>query len=105
MTSSDINERASIKVLECIGSDHKPIQITITTRQRRSKLKKGRKCLWNFRKANWNKYKDQTDENFTKIPSGKSIEETYKLMTSAILESAKNTIPKRNRKRYKPFLE
>ena len=103
MTSSDINERASIKVLECIGSDHKPIQITITTRQRRSKLKKGRKCLWNFRKANWNKYKDQTDENFAKIPSGKSIEETYKLMTSAILESAKNTIPKGNRKRYKPF--
>ena len=103
ITSSDICERTSIKVLEGIGSDHKPIQTEITTRQRTSKLKKGRKCLWNFRKANWNKFKDQTDEKFSEIPAGKSIEETYSLITSAILESAKSSIPKGNRKRYSPF--
>ena len=102
MTSSDITDRTNIEVLSDIGSDHAPIKIQIT-RHRPSKPKQGRKCLWNFGKAKWEKYKIETDQSFEKIPSGKSLEETYNEITSAILCSAKKTIPRGNSKRYKPY--
>ena len=102
MTSSDLFERTTIEVLEEIGSDHSPIKIQIT-RHRPSKPKQGRKCLWNFRKAKWTQYGVETDKSFEMIQPGKSIDETYKDITDAILSSAKKTIPRGNKKRYKPF--
>ena len=75
MTSSDLFKRTTIEVLEEIGSDHSPIKIQIT-RHRPSKPIQGRKCLWNFRKANWTQYGIETNKSFESIQPGKSIDET-----------------------------
>ena len=102
MISSDILGKTSVEVLEDIGSDHRPILITIS-RQHDGKPKQRRKCLWNFRKANWKLYKHLTDRDFEEIPTNKPIEEAYSNICSAILRNAKKTVPKGNHKHYKPF--
>ena len=61
---------------------------------------------WNFRKANWPKFSqilekklDTSNENHTSL----NINEQEKLLTDAIIQSAKRTIPRGNVKRFKPY--
>ena len=102
LSSSDITERTRVDVVEDIGSDHDPILISVA-RQTYDKPRKRRKCLWNFRKANWGLYSITTDKAFEEIPPGLNIEETHNRICSSILECAKKAIPKGNFKKYKPF--
>ena len=100
MISADIVDNSHVKVMEDIGSDHKPILTSITYP---SKKKTRRKPLWNFRKANWAQYKTLTDQRFRDIDMEADVEETYTQITKAILSSAKKCVPRGNRKRYSPF--
>ena len=102
MISSDIFDETSVQVLDDIGSDHKPILISIS-RQQGSKPKEKRRCLWNFKKANWQLFRQQTDRDFEKLPGNKNIEETYKQICDTILKNAKKSIPRGNHKKHRPF--
>ena len=50
--------------MEEIGSDHKPILVTVTYP---TKKKTCRKPRWNFRKAKWTQYKTLTDQSLREI--------------------------------------
>ena len=100
MISADLVENSQVKVMEEIGSDHKPILVTVTYP---TKKKTCRKPRWNFRKAKWTQYKTLTDQSLREIDMEGDMEDTYTEMTKAILTSAKKCVPRGNRKRYSPF--
>ena len=99
--SADIFDETEIKVLDDIGSDHRPILTTVNLDK--PSPKETRKTLWNFRKANWEKFREETDTGFNNINYNRPIEEVYSNICCTILTAAKNTIPRGNRKRYKAF--
>ena len=90
MVSADISERCTCRVLEDIGSDHKPILITIQVHQ---KNKEKRKSLWNYKKADWSAYATLTDNLFENINMTDTTENIYTTITKNILEVARATIP------------
>ena len=100
MISADLVESCQVKVMEDIGSDHKPILITIN---HPSKRKPKRKTLWNFRKAKWTQYKSLTDESLAGLNTSDDIDATYTGITKALMTAAKKTVPRGNRKRFSPF--
>ena len=101
ITSADITDRTTIKVMEDIGSDHRPVLTTISLNE--AKPTPNRRPSWNFKKANWNRYKQETDAGFGDLNMLDSIDGTYHELCKVILEAAKASIPRGNRKRYKPF--
>ena len=102
LISSDIFQSAGVTVLDDIGSDHAPILITIE-RKPEGKLKEPRRRYWNFRKANWNQYRAETDSEFENLSTEKPLEETYKAICTSILKCARKNIPLGNQRKYKPF--
>jgi hypothetical protein len=100
MVSADISDRCKCTVLEDIGSDHKPILITI---QAHKITKPKQKTLWNFLKANWTAYAKLTDNSLEKINMTDTVEDIYNNITQCILQAAKTTIPRGCRRRYKNF--
>ena len=102
LVSANLEDRCTLKVLPCIGSDHKPILTTVNNKQ--ESLKTQEKFRWNFRKANWSSYKSKTDEEFMKMDlteiNVNSIEEKF---TTIVLHAAKRYIPRGYMKKYKPF--
>ncbi|GFS22630.1 ATP-binding cassette sub-family A member 1, partial [Elysia marginata] len=66
--SSDLHHKHNIQVLDDIGSDHLPI---LTTLHQPCNKKFERKTRWNFKKANWSRFKQTTDNLLTAIkPTG-----------------------------------
>ena len=63
LLSSDIADSATVTVLDGIGSDHQPI-LTNISRKFQGKPKNKRTSHWNFKKAKWNLYKEETDKDF-----------------------------------------
>ena len=57
--SADLENISQVKVLDDIGSDHRPILTSILTTE---KYITNRRTRWNFRKANWSKYRDLSDQ-------------------------------------------
>ena len=100
MISADIVDTCQIKVMDDIGSDHKPILISI---YRPEKLKQKRRTLWNFKRADWSSYRVICLTKLEKIDNTKDISTVYNEISNALLTAAKKTIPRGNRKRYKPF--
>ena len=99
--SADILDRTTTKVLDDIGSDHKPTLITI------SKLEKSefkRRTFWNFRKADWKMYASTVDLGMSQIDTNDStIDETSELIISTIMKAAEKSIPRGSVKKFKPF--
>ena len=85
MVSADILDKTTIKVLGDLGgSDHKPTLITYA--KLCGKAKPMRKKLWNFKKANWKKYQNLTDDALEKIQKdNQPINIEYKNICKAIL--------------------
>ena len=99
--SADVDNRTTVRVLDDIGSDHKPILTTLTCKQ---KPKRSKKTFWNFKKANWNKYAMDTDTGFEKIDVQKQpVDKVVTEMTEVIREAVKANVPRGNHKKYKPF--
>ena len=97
--SSDLIDSCHLQVLDGIGSDHKPILTTISTP---SKAYHKRKTHWNFGKADWRLFQESSDYLFSNIDSS-SIEIFANEVNRVILNAASQSIPKGNRKFYKPF--
>ena len=95
-----VTERTVLKQLG--GSDHKPIKLSINLNVQIPQVK----CLprWNFKKADWPLYETLTD-TYTR-PINIRLKDTNKMVddfTTAILNAAKQSIPRGARHNYKPY--
>ena len=100
--SADIYDRATMRVLDDVGSDHKPILTTLNTCK--PKPIKTRKTFWNFRKANWKKYAMDTDTSFMNIDvQKKSVDKVCTEICQVIANAVNRNVPKGNHKKYRPF--
>ena len=102
LISTDLLSDTEIKVLDDIGSDHLPILTTVTL-CKSSKPKTPRRTFWNFKKANWIEFRRITDADLEKIDQTETIEKIFSSICEIILKAAKKTIPRGNRKKFKPY--
>ena len=99
--SADILDRTTTRVLDDIGSDHKPTLITISNVE---KSESKRRTFWNFRKADWKMYASDVDLGMSQIDTNDStIDETSALIISSILKAAEKSIPRGSVKKFKPY--
>ena len=101
--SADIFEDTSVQVLDGIGSDHRPTMISTNIKSTKDG-KTSRRTFWNFRKADWTAYAKKIDEEMENIDVlTPKVEDVYGKISSAILKTAKKTIPQGNHRKFKPF--
>lgn len=100
MVSADIIDTCQVKVMDDIGSDHRPILISINKPE---KHKRKRTTFWNVHKANWSEYKAATLSKLKEIDVTQDLNIVYENITNAILTAARQNIPQGNRKQYRPF--
>ena len=83
------------------GSDHKPIILYIEEERRTISPKP--KPRWNYKKANWGKFKHTLDDYCSKLdPRGQNLNQQTELFRQAVMKAARNSIPRGSRKNYKP---
>jgi ribonuclease HI len=95
----DLHEHAEWSVLPDIGSDHKPILISVS---RQSQAKSKRPKYWNFKKANWSKYEEELNRNLQNFPDSEDIETVNSFFATATIKAAKQSIPRGNYRDWKP---
>ena len=101
LISADVYKQVTVTVEKRIGSDHSPIMIKI---ENLVKPETKRKTLWNFRRANWTKYACMTDVELAKIDTeNQPIDTSFKEICSCMLKAARESVPRGNFKKYKPF--
>ncbi|UYV61222.1 hypothetical protein LAZ67_1003928, partial [Cordylochernes scorpioides] len=99
-SSPDIFHKCKWQILKSIGSDHLPILIEISTKTKTSSIKEK---FWNFKKANWNLYQQNTNEDFRKAPTRiKDMEQNWISFKNTIIKAAKVSIPRGNIKKWIP---
>jgi hypothetical protein len=76
-------------VAEDMGSDHRA-DITRT----RTNVRAQSRTTWNFKRANWGKYKIETEENIRQLNSKGKPKDELRNLTNIIMRSAKNNIPR-----------
>ncbi|UYV72172.1 hypothetical protein LAZ67_9002061 [Cordylochernes scorpioides] len=99
-SSPDIFHKCKWQILKSIGSDHLPILIEISTKTKTSSIKEK---FWNFKKANWNLYQQNTNEDFRKEPTRiNDLEQNWLSFKNTIIKAAKVSIPRGNIKKWIP---
>ena len=99
--SADMQERISTKVLDDIGSDHRPTKIVINIGNLADTK---RKTFWNFRKADWKGFASTLDDSIGHINTlDGQMEDVANAIEEKFLEAARKTIPRGSYKKYKPF--
>ena len=104
IVSSDLDSCCEIEVLHDVGSDHRPIALTIHTKQKTAPQQ--RRARWNFQKANWAEFLTSSEKEFSKLDFSQEqneIDTFERTFSSIVLEASKQHIPRGNRKNYKPF--
>lgn len=97
--SSDLIEISHSRVLEDIGSDHRPLLTTISIY---SKTRYKQRTRWNFRGANWRLFRETSDRLLMGIDNN-CVEKFSEELAESILSAASKSIPRGSRKAYKPF--
>ena len=84
------------------NSDHRPILTSILLKK---KKKYKQKTKWNFKKANWDLYKEESKHRLQSVLTSDhaSADDLCDEVTKNILEAATKSIPRGCRKHYKPF--
>ncbi|GFX53776.1 RNA-directed DNA polymerase from mobile element jockey [Trichonephila clavipes] len=105
IVSSDIFPFCKWTVLQDIGSDHLPILVELKWKQLTQLVKKN---FWNFKKANWEKYRDTVDRGLLSKPpfecrSIDDLDESWLSFKKIIFKAAGQAIPRGNYKRPSPF--
>lgn len=100
IVSPDIYPLCKWTVSSNIGSDHHPILIDLDMSQ---KVFRDQRNHWNFRKANWGKYKDLTNSTIFNVPQTNNIDSNWNNFANDILSAAKQSIPRGKVKKYTPF--
>ena len=76
-----------------LASDHIPIIIKINTKTN-FRLKSNNKTFTNYRKANWNEYKEEIEKAITNASTPDNVHEANKFLTNLICLADKHHIPK-----------
>jgi hypothetical protein len=97
---ADIHSQTSMRILDDIGSDHRPILMEILTNTRK---KTNTYPLLNNRKADWDKFRKLVSQQFQLIDLTLETDSVYKNISTAILQSAKEAIPVGRRTNFKPY--
>ena len=97
--SADLENICQVEVLDDIGSDHRPILISIVTT---GKYTTNRRTRWNFRKADWSSYRDLSDQLLSNIEE-EDTEKYNEAFVAAVLKASAQCIPRGSVKHYKPF--
>lgn len=82
------------------GSDHLPIILDISTKSCQGH---NMRPSWNLKQAKWNLYSHRVDELTSEISEENNLNKNVDLFTAAILQAAKETIPRGKRWNYKPY--
>ncbi|UYV74124.1 K02A2.6-like [Cordylochernes scorpioides] len=91
-SSPDIFHKCKWQILKGNGSDHSPILIELITK---TKTSSNKEKFWNFKKANWNLYHQNTNEDFSKAPTRiKDLEQNWISFKNTIIKAAKVSIPR-----------
>ena len=99
--SADIQERTTTRVLDDIGSDHRPTKITVDNI---GQTENPRKTFWNFRKADWRGFAASMDSSLGQIDiNNGQLDDISKSIETAFLKSASKSIPRGSVKKFKPF--
>ena len=98
--SSDLD--ATCTVLPGIGSDHRPILVSLPKSRTQPQQQKLR---WNFQKAHWKEYGLTTEEEFKNLNLDDEMDpnQLEKKFTTIISEASKKHIPRGFQKKFKPF--
>ena len=101
LVSADLENHCSEEILEDIASDHRPIltKINIVKQKRIRK----RQTRWNFKKANWDHFESQTEEQLDQNLTDMDHEKLNDVITNIILDASKHHIPRGCRQNYKPY--
>ena len=97
LISADIRNQCQIEVMEDLGSDHLPILITLGVDREENTRRDPR---WNYCKADWQEYRNKTDDTLRTLDCNKNIDSQVTDFTNAILQAASATLPRGNRKKY-----
>nr|KAG5697688.1 hypothetical protein BaRGS_000573 [Batillaria attramentaria] len=81
------------------GSDHLPVILNISTEGCRTH---SMRPSWNLKRANWEHFSHKTDTLTNAVEESADLNKNVKLFTTAILQAAKETIPRGKRKDYIP---
>ena len=101
LVSADLESQTSEEILRDTSSDHRPILTKISILKRRKKNKKTR---WNFKKANWTRYKEESEKQFSEISvEGMNAEELNDTFSTICLKASTLSIPRGFTANYKPF--
>ena len=98
--SADLIDTCRIEILDDVGSDHRPTLISLLTPD---KTYRNRKPRWNFKKANWDKYKFISDELLGNINVGEDANNFNDEVVTSILDACTKSAPRGSRQFYKPF--
>ena len=83
------------------GSDHRPVIIDL---DRKPVEENGyREPSWNLKKANWPLFSIKAEEYTSQMQPFNNINQAVKDFNSAVLQAAKDSIPRGYRKDYKPY--
>ena len=85
LVSADLEQHCTEELLRDTGSDHRPILTKIKILQHHKRKKRTR---WNFKKANWNQYRQESDNDFQNISLEEmEVEKLCDTFTSICLEA------------------
>ena len=62
-----------------------------------------RTLRWNYKKANWVKFREISDKYLKSLQFGKDSNNNYRKVCDAIKYAAKQSIPRGHRHKYKPY--
>ena len=99
LVSADIVNKTQYTVLEDMGSDHRPTLIQLTYRT----MQPQRTRRWNYKKANWVKFRELSDKHLQSLQFGKDSNKNYRKVCDAIKDADKQSIPRGHRHKYKPY--
>jgi len=99
--TEDIHRHITREVGEQLGgSDHRPVYLTLQY----SVLQEPSLPRWNYKKADWNSYRELTDALCREIRvDGRDINRVTKDFNTALLKAAHKSIPRGSRRNYKPY--
>jgi hypothetical protein len=92
--SSNMQTHTTWNTLPALNSDHLPIMITIKTKSN-YRLIQNRRTFTNYNKANWEKYRDEIEEEIAKTERHPTnVHTANSFLTNCILTADKRNIPK-----------
>lgn len=102
MLHPDLVNRTSLELSDPVGGcGHRVVNITVTQTQRPGTSK--RRPRWNFKKANWTKFKQLTNAHVTEDLIVGCPDKSNKAVVAAIIKCAQSSVPRGQVRKHRPF--